>query len=88
MSDIHEANAIIVSTHSQGSIVSTHLLNNLIQDNYITTTTSRKHDSTTNLEQAPKFFHPRLKCLNRSQGERARYNRCVVWRSVGSILGH
>ena len=43
MSDIHEADAIIVSTHSQGSIVSTHLLNRLIQDNHITT--SRNHDS-------------------------------------------
>ena len=43
MSDLHEADAIIVSTHSQGSIVSTHLLHRLIQDNHITT--SRNHDS-------------------------------------------
>ena len=38
MSDLHDADAIIVSTHSQGSIVSTHLLDRLIQDNHITTT--------------------------------------------------
>ena len=44
MSDIHEADAIIISTHSQGSIVSTHLLDRLIHDNHITTT--RNHDST------------------------------------------
>ena len=44
MSDLHEADAIIVSTHSQGSIVSTHLLNRLIQDNHITT--SRNHETT------------------------------------------
>ena len=43
MSDIHEADAIFVSTHSQGSIVSTHLLHRLIQDNHITT--SRNNDS-------------------------------------------
>ena len=38
MSDLHDADAIIISTHSQGSIVSTQLLNRLIQDNHITTT--------------------------------------------------
>ena len=38
MSDLHDADAIIVSTHSQGSIVSTRLLNRPIQDNHITTT--------------------------------------------------
>ena len=38
MSDLHDADTIIVSTHSQGSIISTHLLNHLIQDNHITTT--------------------------------------------------
>ncbi|KIM37712.1 hypothetical protein M413DRAFT_448237 [Hebeloma cylindrosporum] len=37
MSDLHDADAIIVSTHSQGSIVSTHLLDRLIRDGYIVT---------------------------------------------------
>ena len=37
MTDLYEADAIIVATHSQGSIVSTHILNRLIQDNHITT---------------------------------------------------
>jgi len=40
MFDLHEADAIIVS-HSQGSIVSAHLLNRLIQDNHFTS--SRNH---------------------------------------------
>ena len=35
MSDLHDADTIIVSTHSQGS---TQLLNRLIQDYHITTT--------------------------------------------------
>ena len=54
MSDIHEADAIIVSTHSQGSIVSTHLLNQLIQDNHITT--SRSHDSTMSFGTGAETF--------------------------------
>ena len=44
ISDLHEADAIIVSTHSQGSIVSTHLLNRLIQDGHITT--AQNHEPT------------------------------------------
>ncbi|KAF8801748.1 hypothetical protein BYT27DRAFT_7226663 [Phlegmacium glaucopus] len=43
MTDLHEADAIIVSTHSQGSIVSTHLLNRLIQDNHIITARNQQH---------------------------------------------
>ncbi|PFH48803.1 hypothetical protein AMATHDRAFT_149104 [Amanita thiersii Skay4041] len=35
--DIHSADAILVATHSQGSIVTTHLLNCLIQDKHIRT---------------------------------------------------
>lgn len=54
MSDLHEADAIIVSTHSQGSIVSTHLLNRLIQDNHITT--ARNHDCTTSLGSGAETF--------------------------------
>lgn len=37
MDDLHAADAILVATHSQGSIVSTHLLDRLIQDHHIRT---------------------------------------------------
>ncbi|KAG6838430.1 hypothetical protein H0H87_003081, partial [Tephrocybe sp. NHM501043] len=37
MDDLHAADAILVATHSQGSIVSTHLLDRLIQDGHIRT---------------------------------------------------
>ncbi|KAI0319411.1 hypothetical protein OF83DRAFT_1055033 [Amylostereum chailletii] len=37
MDDLHAADAILVATHSQGSIVSTHLLDRLIQDKHIRT---------------------------------------------------
>ncbi|EPQ55541.1 hypothetical protein GLOTRDRAFT_138440 [Gloeophyllum trabeum ATCC 11539] len=37
MDDIHSADAIFVATHSQGSIVSTHVLDRLIRDGHIRT---------------------------------------------------
>lgn len=37
MSDLHAADVVFVATHSQGSIVSTHLLDRLIQDKHIRT---------------------------------------------------
>ncbi|KAI9461906.1 hypothetical protein BJY52DRAFT_164367 [Lactarius psammicola] len=37
ISDLHAADAILVATHSQGSIVSTHLLDRLIHDKHIKT---------------------------------------------------
>ncbi|KAF5378463.1 hypothetical protein D9615_007029 [Tricholomella constricta] len=37
MDDLHAADAILVATHSQGSIVSTHLLDRLIQNHHIRT---------------------------------------------------
>lgn len=37
MNDLHEADVVIVATHSQGSVVSTHLLDRLIRDNHIIT---------------------------------------------------
>ncbi|KJA24769.1 hypothetical protein HYPSUDRAFT_38427 [Hypholoma sublateritium FD-334 SS-4] len=37
IADLHAADAIIVATHSQGSIVSTHLLDRLIRDGHIVT---------------------------------------------------
>ena len=42
MDDLHAADAVIVATHSQGSIVSTHLLDRLIQDRHIRTSSSAK----------------------------------------------
>ena len=37
MDDLHQADAIFIATHSQGSIVSTHLLDRLIRDKHIRT---------------------------------------------------
>ena len=37
MNDLHAADAILVATHSQGSIVSTHLLDRLIREKHIKT---------------------------------------------------
>ncbi|XP_006464180.1 hypothetical protein AGABI2DRAFT_75124 [Agaricus bisporus var. bisporus H97] len=37
INDLHAADAIFVATHSQGSVVSTHLLNRLIRDGHICT---------------------------------------------------
>ncbi|KAF9523697.1 hypothetical protein CPB83DRAFT_862502 [Crepidotus variabilis] len=41
ISDLHDADAILVATHSQGSVVSTHLLDRLIQDGHIVTSQSQ-----------------------------------------------
>lgn len=35
MDDLHDADAIFIATHSQGSVVSTHLLDRLIADRHI-----------------------------------------------------
>ncbi|KAF9021618.1 hypothetical protein BDZ89DRAFT_1019443 [Hymenopellis radicata] len=40
VSDLHDADAILVATHSQGSVVSTHLLNRLIEEGHIVTALS------------------------------------------------
>ena len=37
MTDIHTADVIFVATHSQGSVVSTHLIDRLIRDGHIRT---------------------------------------------------
>lgn len=37
MEDLHDADAIFIATHSQGSVVSTHLLDRLIADRHIRT---------------------------------------------------
>jgi hypothetical protein len=41
MADLHAADAVLVATHSQGSVVSTHLLARLIRDGHIVTARSR-----------------------------------------------
>jgi hypothetical protein len=38
MADVHAADAVLIATHSQGSIVSTHLLDRLIRDGHLVTT--------------------------------------------------
>lgn len=40
MADLHAADVVFVATHSQGSIVSTHLLDRLIRDGHIRTVRS------------------------------------------------
>lgn len=40
MEDLHDADAIFVATHSQGSVVSTHILDRLISDGHIRTALS------------------------------------------------
>ncbi len=42
VSDLHDADAILVATHSQGSVVSTHLLNRLIEEGHIVTALSAR----------------------------------------------
>lgn len=37
MDDLHDADAIFIATHSQGSVVSAHLLDRLIADRHIRT---------------------------------------------------
>ena len=44
ISDLHNADAIIVATHSQGSIVSTHLLDRLVRDGHIVTSRNQDQD--------------------------------------------
>ncbi|KAF8148719.1 hypothetical protein B0H34DRAFT_207701 [Crassisporium funariophilum] len=55
MSDLHDADAILVATHSQGSIVSTHLLDRLIHDNHIVTGRNQRSvlDTVTGAEGFP-----------------------------------
>ncbi|KDR77909.1 hypothetical protein GALMADRAFT_1293338 [Galerina marginata CBS 339.88] len=42
MADLHAADAILVATHSQGSIVSTHLLDRLMRDGHIVTSQNQE----------------------------------------------
>ncbi|KAF9446917.1 hypothetical protein P691DRAFT_803264 [Macrolepiota fuliginosa MF-IS2] len=51
MDDMHAADAIFIATHSQGSVVSTHLLNRLINDRHI-------HTSKDSQVLSPEVFFP------------------------------
>ncbi|KIY67777.1 hypothetical protein CYLTODRAFT_352508 [Cylindrobasidium torrendii FP15055 ss-10] len=42
MKDLHEADAVLIATHSQGSVVSTHLLSRLIEEGHIMTALSAR----------------------------------------------
>ncbi|KAF8969681.1 hypothetical protein BDZ97DRAFT_213140 [Flammula alnicola] len=53
MSDLHDADAILVATHSQGSVVSTHLLDQLIKDNHIVTSRNQTMPMGTGAEAFP-----------------------------------
>ena len=46
MDNLHDADAILVAAHSQGSVVSTHLLDRLLQDGHIRTTRSADASAT------------------------------------------
>jgi hypothetical protein len=65
MDDLHDADAIFVATHSQGSIVSTHLLDRLIRDKHIRT--RRSIDTTVmgvpGVNLAPSLRAQKVCCL-------------------------
>ena len=58
ISDLHNADAIIVATHSQGSIVSTHLLDRLIRDGHIATARDQDQDQDQNQNQNQDLVIP------------------------------
>ena len=53
MSDLHEADVIIIVTHSQGCVVSTHLLDRLIRDGHIITSNSQTVPLAVGIESFP-----------------------------------
>lgn len=61
MDDLHAADAIFVATHSQGSVVSAHLLDQLIRDNHIRT--SRHLDT-------ESFSAPGVSILHRAKPQK------------------
>ncbi|KAL0953078.1 hypothetical protein HGRIS_007278 [Hohenbuehelia grisea] len=67
MDDLHAADAIFVATHSQGSIVSTHVLDRLIRDDHIRTTRSLARiptmDGVSVPDVSPKLRPQRVCCL-------------------------
>jgi len=98
ISDLHNADDIIVAAHSQGSIVSTHLLDRLIRDGHIFT--SRNQDPDQNPKEEDQqdlvmplglvwgwsYFHLRLVLVcRRARGGGGKCKECVVSRCVGFI---
>lgn len=69
MDDLHAADAILVATHSQGSVVSTHLLDTLIRDKHIRTSRNTfipgatESFPTADLNHAPALPIQRVCCL-------------------------
>lgn len=69
MDDLHAADAILVATHSQGSVVSTHLLDALIRDKHIRTSRNTvvpgaaESFPTADLNRAPALPPQRVCCL-------------------------
>ncbi|KAF9472217.1 hypothetical protein BDN70DRAFT_887238 [Pholiota conissans] len=55
MSDLHDADAVLVATHSQGCVVSTHLLERLVRDGHIVTRTppSSEHSNSSTPDASP-----------------------------------
>lgn len=74
VNDIHAADVIFVSAHSQGSIVSTHLVDLLIRDGHVTTSSTdnvrKQTDKDTNASDGTWASEPntqgrqRICCLN------------------------
>ena len=85
MTDLHEADAIIVSSHSQGSIVSTHILNRLIQDNHITT--ARNHQPTTSIGTGAETFPSAIGVPETISSRRGKVQRVCCLALCGVHLG-
>jgi len=69
MDEIHSADVIFVATHSQGSVVSTHLLDRLIRDGHIRTLRSMEAAgpaesvASGSVDISPTILPQRLCCL-------------------------
>ncbi len=73
MADLKEADGIIIATHSQGSIVSTHLLDRLIRDKHIVT-----HHSKPNLVISGTDFFSSVTGVDDSQGRKVQRVCCLA----------
>ncbi|KAG7440489.1 uncharacterized protein BT62DRAFT_910477 [Guyanagaster necrorhizus] len=61
MSDLHECDALIVATHSQGSVVSTHLLDRLLREGHLVTSFSPGEQESLSLGVEPGLVASRKK---------------------------